>query len=216
MLKAVSAVIIAGGRARRFGGREKGLLPLAGVPLVCHVLGRMEGRVAATAINIRRDARMAYEAALGPGRTWLFDARSVACGPLGGVLAGLEWVTRRSLAGLEGGDWLLTVPVDTPFLPADLSERLWQAAQDGDPPPLTVVAEAAGRRHHLCALWHRDAAGPLRRLVTRQKLSRVGAALAELGTRAVVFADADAFFNINTPQDLMRAEELIEVRKATR
>lgn len=213
MREAVSAVIVAGGRARRLGGHEKGLLCLAGRPLICHILDHVEGRVAATAINIRRDARAAYEAVLGADRTWLFDAHPVSCGPLGGVLAGLEWLAHRRRGGLAGGDWLLTLPVDTPFLPADLAQRLWQACRNAPSAPPAVVAEAGGRRHHLCCLWHGESAGPLRRLVIRHKLRRVGDVLAALGAHAVGFADAEAFFNINTPEDLACAEKMIHVRE---
>ena len=69
-------------------------------------------------------------------------------GPLGGVLAGLEWA-----AGL-GAHALLTVPGDTPLIPPGLSAALT---------PSPSVAESGGQRHHLVALWPVSAARPLRK-----------------------------------------------------
>ncbi|EWH00253.1 hypothetical protein Q427_20505 [Halomonas sp. BC04] len=50
----VTGLILAGGQGRRMGGRDKGLEPFAGRPLVTHVRERLEGRVANVWINANR------------------------------------------------------------------------------------------------------------------------------------------------------------------
>jgi len=114
-------------------------------------------------------------------------------GPLAGIVAGLGWAEARGLATL------LIVPGDTPFVPLDLLARLGEAP---------AVAEAGGRVHHLvCHLPVMSR--PVLAAALARGHSRVGEALEALGARRVAFADADAFLNINTPQEYRQARERI-------
>jgi molybdopterin-guanine dinucleotide biosynthesis protein A len=189
----VAGIILAGGRGRRLGGVEKGLQPLAGRPLIAHVVARIAPQVAALAIN-------AHSAAAGYGALGLplvADTAADRPGPLAGVLAGMAWA--------KDADWLLTVPCDAPFLPSDLVARLLAAASAAE----VACAESGGRLHPVCALWRPALA------------SAVGAALGEgrrgveafvRGRRYAVAAfagDPDPFLNVNTPADLARAMALV-------
>lgn len=107
-------------------------------------------------------------------------------GPLAGVLAGMEWA-----AGL-GASAVLTVPGDTPMIPAGLAATL---------SPAPSVAESAGRVHHLVALWPVAAAVALRAFLSTPGSRSVRAFADTLGMRPVRFA-GDPFVNINTPAEL--------------
>ena len=111
-------------------------------------------------------------------------------GPLGGVLAGLEW------AASLGADTLLTVPGDTPLIPLRLAAAL---------APGPSVAESQGRRHHLVALWPVSAAGPLRAWLEQPGPRSVRAFADTLAMRPVTFP-GDPFANVNTPGDLAALE----------
>ncbi len=192
-------VILAGGQATRMGGGDKGLLRLAGRPILTHVADRLEPQVASLALNANGDpARFA-----GFGLPVIPDSIEGFAGPLAGVLAGLDW------AAGEGADHIVTAAADTPFFPADLVPRLMLAAEENDKP--IALARTTGGRHPTFGLWPVSLREDLR------------AALLE-GTRKVVawtdahgtaYADfpspgIDPFFNVNTPDDLAEAEAMLE------
>jgi molybdenum cofactor guanylyltransferase len=115
----ITGLILAGGRATRMGGVDKGLQNHQGVPLAMFTLLRLQPQVGPVMINANRNLG-AYEAMGVP--VWP-DAQADYPGPLAGMLAGLEHC--------ETG-WLLTVPCDTPNFPDDLVARLARAASEAD------------------------------------------------------------------------------------
>ena len=190
----IVGVVLNGGRATRMGGGDKGLRRLAGQPLIAHAIGRLAPQVAALAVN-------GGDGLAGLGLPVLADSVPGQPGPLAGVLAGMDW------AATLGADRLVTVAADTPFLPADLVARLAEAgglamAASGD--PLQV--------HPVCALWPVPLHDDLRAHLGAG-LRRVQAWAAGHGAAVVAFppdaAGVDPFFNINTPEDLARAEALL-------
>jgi molybdenum cofactor guanylyltransferase len=181
-------VILAGGQGRRMGGADKALLPLAGRPLVAHVIDRFAPQVERLAISANGDAgRFA-----GFGLPVLPDDASL--GPLSGVLAGLSWA--------EGADAVVTVPVDCPFLPGDLAPRLLLAG----PPAMAV---SGGRDHPVCAIWPVSLRLPLAAFLASGAKARVTDFLEGHGVARADFADDGAFRNINTASDLAAAEALL-------
>ncbi|MDA8050804.1 MAG: NTP transferase domain-containing protein [Rhodospirillales bacterium] len=188
-----AALILAGGKALRLGGVEKPLLGIGGRTLLARILAALGESVAAVAISANGDpARFSRF-----GLPVLADGPFEGEGPLAGVLAGLDW------AGGIGVESLLSVPGDTPFLPAGLAAAL-------APPP--AVAASGGRRHHLAALWPLSARDALRRRLTAPGPRAVAAFADAIGVRVVPFACApwDPFLNINTPADLAEAEAIAE------
>ncbi len=189
----VAAVVLAGGGARRMGGQDKPLLDVGGMPILARVVATIRPDVHAIAISANGDpARFAAF-----GLPVLSDGAFQGEGPLAGVLAGLDW------AATVGADALLTVPGDTPFVPAGLAAAL-------APPP--ACASSNGRAHHLVALWPVACRGELRRVLSapgRRDIARFAHAIA---MRRVDFPAAkwDPFLNVNTPEDLAAARAIAE------
>jgi len=183
------ALILAGGEARRLGGADKALTTLGGIPLLAHVIARLRDQTEAIAISAQGDA--ARFAAF--GCAVIDDGRHRGKGPLAGLHEGLIWATAH------GYDGLLSVPVDTPFIPADLVARLH---------PAPAVATSGARVHHLVALWPVDgSAERLDAFLDGHGPYRVAEFARTLGMRQIAFeAASDPFLNINTPEDLIRAE----------
>ncbi len=194
-------VILAGGLATRMGGGDKCLLPVAGRPMLGRVIDRLAPQVEAIALNANGDpARFADW-----GVPVLGDSVEGFAGPLAGVLAGLDW------AAGQGAERIVTVAGDTPFFPADLVARLTAAAEAAG----TAIALAATPegdrvvRHPTFGLWpvalrndlRAALEGGLRKVVLWT--DRHGAATALFPTDA-----GDPFFNVNTPDDLVRAEAM--------
>lgn len=195
----VAGVILAGGRASRMGGGDKSLLPLGGRRIIDHVLMRLSPQVTRVAIN-----------ANGPSHRWsefgvpcLPDPIDGQPGPLAGLLAGLDW------AAEQGFGRVISVAADTPFFPLDLVQRLSENA------PLDGVVLAASRNEEgevvlqpTFGLWPVSLRQDLRHsLMGGERKLRAWAG--RHGARPkIIEGGEDVFFNINTPDDLRRAEVL--------
>ncbi len=186
----VTGLILAGGLARRMDGREKGLLPLHGRPLLAHVLERLAPQVGAILVNANRN-RDAYAAF---GLPVIADGIEGYAGPLAGLQAGLVACNTPLLA---------SVPCDAPLLPTDLVARLADALERSGAPVATAFA--AGRLQPAFMLCRREVRADLERYIAGGG-RKVQTWLAGLGTIEVPFEDADAFANINTPEELNRME----------
>ena len=181
----IAALILAGGKATRFGGVDKAFVSLQNRPLIEHVLERL--RPQASLIAISANGNPARFAAY--GLPVLADAPEfAACGPLAGVAAGLVW------ASTVGTKFMLTMPVDTPAFPLTLAAAL---------SPGPSVAAYEGRQHHLTALWPVSFGAGLEDFRRRDAKYKVRDALALCGARQVAFTSArDPFVNLNSPDDL--------------
>ena len=190
----VSGIILAGGRARRFGALDKGLIELAGRPLVAWVEERLRPQVAEILLSANRN--LDRYAAL--GHTVVPDSLPQYPGPLAGILAAAQ-------AGRQA--WLLSVPCDVPFLPLDLVPRLHAKAEQTQVP--LVRAADATDIHYAIMLLHRDLIPDLRRYVAEGGC-QVQAWQARHPCGTLLFETAPhAFLNINSEQDLGVAEQVI-------
>lgn len=189
----VGAAILAGGAARRFGGGDKGLQTVGATAMLERVRRTLEPQAAKTVLSANGNPRRF--AALGLPVVADDPAYS---GPLAGLLAALEW------AEAEGLRWLLSVPGDTPFLPADLVLRL----ACGLGANAAAVAASGGRRHPVIGLWPVDALGRLRDHLAATRGGAIEAFAERLGTATVAWPTlpVDPFLNVNTPEDRSDAE----------
>jgi len=185
----VAALILAGGAGSRLGGVDKAFVGLGGRFLIDHLLGRLAGQVGRLAISANGDSSR-FD---GFGLPLIVDGDLAGKGPLAGVARGLAW------ARGEGVKDLLTVPVDTPFIPEDLAARLGAAPS---------VAVWRGRQHHLVAVWPVNGLAALEGFLAQPGPYKVRDALELLEARQVAFdeAESDPFLNINTAADLNAAD----------
>ncbi len=199
-------VILAGGQATRMGGGDKGLLALGQGVILDHVIARLGPQVGAMALNANGDpARFAAF-----GLPVLPDPIAGYPGPLVGVLAGLDW------AAGQGARAIVSVAADTPFFPRDLVARLQEEAE-GMAHPLVLAATPRGDedtksmsrggqvRHPTFGLWPVALRHDLRAAL-EGGLRKVVIWTEKHGGREALFDDGDAFFNVNTPEDLARAQ----------
>lgn len=199
----IAGVILAGGRATRMGGGDKGLRPLGGQRLMDHVLARLSPQVDRLGINANGDPARFAEF----GLPVFADSLPDHPGPLAGVLAGLDW------AAEQGATAIVTAAADTPFFPRDLVARLTAGA---GPSGLCLAAspdeDGKMQRHPTFGLWPVALADDLRAAL-RGGLRKIvlwtdghGA-----GTARFDSTPFDPFFNINTPEDIATAEQLMRL-----
>ena len=195
-------VILAGGRATRMGGGDKGLRQVGGRRLLDHVIERLSPQVAGLALNANGDIERLADF----GLPILPDSLADHPGPLAGVLAGLDW------AAEQGAEAIISAAADTPFFPRDLVTRLQDSA---GPSGLCLAAspdeEGKLQRHPTFGLWpvalredlRAALTGGLRKIVLWTDAH--GAGLARFESQRF-----DPFFNVNTPEDIAQAEILME------
>jgi molybdopterin-guanine dinucleotide biosynthesis protein A len=184
----VSGIVLAGGLGRRMGGVDKGLQLLHGRPMIAHVLARLVPQVDEVLINANQN--LEHYRAL--GHRVVPDEIGGFAGPLAGLHAGLAAVS-HPLA--------VTVPCDSPFLPADLVARLHEHLGVNE----LAVAKTGEQPHPVFALVRRSVASNLQAFLAGGG-RKIDAWYASLKVVEVNFDDeADAFRNINTREELNSA-----------
>ena len=210
--QAITGVLLAGGQSRRMfagaqKGGDKGLLLIAGKPMLAHVIERLRPQVGAMVINANGDPDR-----FGPfGLPVVADTVTGHVGPLAGVLAGMRWSREHA----PGARHIATVSTDAPFVPGDLvarlSERLGQHA--------IVLAASAGEMHPVIGLWPVALADDLERALkdgVRKVLAwtdRHGRGSVEFPFLAVGGRQVDPFFNANTHDELEEAATLLTLEQ---
>ncbi len=191
----IFGLILAGGLARRMGGVDKALVTFEGRPLLAHVAERLAPHVEGLLLS----ANGPPERFAAFGLQVLPDPLPDHPGPLAGVLAGLEHLAAEEP---EVG-WMVSAPVDTPRLPADLVTRLL-AAGGADGPHLAHAA-SGGRTHPVVALWPVALRHALRAYLEAGE-RRVGQFLSAHAAGCVPWPSEphDPFANLNAPEDLAR------------
>ncbi|WP_294228316.1 molybdenum cofactor guanylyltransferase MobA [uncultured Shimia sp.] len=201
-MKQPLGVILAGGKATRMGGGDKGRLSLGGKSILQHVIERLEPQVAGLAINANGDPARFEDIDM----PVIPDSLAEFPGPLAGVLAGLDW------AAEQGADAIVTAAADTPFFPCDLVPHLLLAAEGG-PHPLALAAsgEPGGKlwRQPTFGLWPVALRNDLRTaLENGLRKVVIWTDKHDAGQAVFVQSGIDPFFNVNTPEDLAEARRI--------
>ena len=188
---AVSSIILAGGRATRMGGVDKGLVVLQQEALTAHVIARLKSQVDEIFISANREIET-YKTF---GYPVLQDANADFIGPLAGFFLGLQNAQY---------DYVLTVPCDSPLLPLDLAERLLSgmAASHAD----IAVASSDENSHPVFCLMKKSVLPSLLAYIERGE-RKVSAWQKSQQLVEVDFSDcSEAFTNLNTFDDLAAVE----------
>jgi molybdopterin-guanine dinucleotide biosynthesis protein A len=188
------------------GGGDKALIEIGGRTILDRVIETMTSQCDGLILNANGN----------PARFAHFELPVVAddipdfAGPLAGILAGLDWAATHR----QDIDWMASVPGDCPFLPADLIERLHAARLAAG--TSLACAKSGDWRHPVAGLWPVALRADLRRALVDEDLHKIevwtarhGVAIAEWPDRPI-----DPFFNVNTPEDRDRANDIALQRSA--
>lgn len=183
----VTAVVLAGGRARRLDGRDKGLIEINNKPMIAYILAALAGQTHETIINANRNP----DKYSGMGCRVIPDRIPGYCGPLAGMASAMHICNTR---------YLLTVPCDSPLIAGDLAARLYAAiaTESAD----IAVAHDGRRLQPVFCLLKTGLRDSIETFLSanRRKIDRW---FEEEKYVAVDFSDQpDMFINVNTPEDL--------------
>ena len=186
----ITGIVLAGGKAARMGGLDKGLQSFRGRTLIEWVLARLAPQVDEVLVSANRNLE-SYERL---GCRVVQDSSDDFPGPLAGMQAGFRAASHP---------WLLTVPCDAPFLPRDLASRLREDLEASA--ALCAVASTGGRRQPVFSLASRKLASQL-----DDYLAAGGRAVhgwqSSVHAIEVAFDDGAGFAPLNTPDALSSHE----------
>jgi molybdopterin-guanine dinucleotide biosynthesis protein A len=187
-----TAAILAGGRARRLGGLDKSRLVIGGRTILQRQIDLLHGLVDRVIVVADEPGRFADA-----GVPVVPDARP-GCGSLGGIYTAL----------------VLVLACDMPFVTTPFLARVLEAGRDAD----IAIPRARDGYHPLCACYGPACAAPILRRMdagafkVMDLLSDVR--VREIGPEEVAAFDPDdlLLLNVNTPDDLARAERACAAR----
>ncbi|WP_367026454.1 molybdenum cofactor guanylyltransferase MobA [Methylococcus sp. ANG] len=183
----ITGCVLAGGRGSRMGGRDKGLVPFRGRPLVVYALDALR----AVAGQVVVSANRSREIYAGFGCPVIADASGEFEGPLTGLLSAMAWADT---------EFVLTVPCDTPLVTGCMLKRLAeeQAASDCD----IAVAHDGERLHPVFLIARRSLLADLQAFLASGE-RKVEAWLARHRTHRTDYSDVpELFANANSLEEL--------------
>ena len=198
----IPGIILAGGLSRRMGGGDKGLLELGEKTIIKRVIDKILPQVSSLAININGDnSRFPdYELPI------VSDSMEGFLGPLSGILAGMDWAFKNKYK------YIATVAADSPFMPEDFIHRLYSLVKNQK----LNIGIAASRilntddifKHPTFGIWEvdlkndlrKELAGDTRKIMKWAKKFKLDYCYFDINNEL-----EDPFFNINTPDDLEKA-----------
>ena len=195
--KDITGLILAGGRAQRMGGIDKGLIPFNGKPLIESAIAKLKPQVQTIVINANRNITK-YAAY---GYPVIMDDTPDFSGPLAGFSVGLK-ACKTS--------FLLTSPCDSPLLPNNLAELLVAEMEQGDFQLVYASSKEADGKiwaQPVFCLMRSNLYDSLDQFLQKGDL-KIDRWFKELRSSTVIFNDPQVFANVNTPEELTKLEEV--------
>lgn len=191
----VAAVILCGGRARRMGGIDKGLISFMGKTMIQHVIDRIQKQVSEIIINANRN----LDDYAGYGHQVVADKDDSFSGPLAGMSSGLHAASKQ---------YCVTLPCDSPLIGEDIVDRLYQDIQSADAE--IAVAHDGERMHPVVTLLNRELSYSIDSFLS-QGGRKIDQWFALHKTVTTDFSDHPEYFeNINTQEELTGLEDKVK------
>lgn len=188
----IAGSILAGGPGSRMGGKDKGLLEIAGKPLVAWAIERLAPQAAQIMISANRNRELYLQHA---GEVVADESHQSQvqdyAGPLAGFLASMR---------ATNAPYLLTLPCDAPFAPPDLGQRLAQALTENNAD--IAIARVGDTLHPIHALMATSLQDVLVQALAQGERSAARWCAAQACVQVSFDDHSEAFININTPERL--------------
>jgi molybdopterin-guanine dinucleotide biosynthesis protein A len=201
MTESIFGILLAGGLARRMGGGDKGLKMIGDQSILSRIIAVMKSQCAGLVVNANGEVERLADF----GFPIVPDDVPGFAGPLAGILAGLDWIAAHQAECTHA----ISIPTDTPFLPADLVMRLEEARAKAGAE--IACATSGGSTHPVIALWPVALRHDLRHALVDEDIRKID----RFTQRSkMAYADwpvepYDPFFNANEPQDIETAERIL-------
>ncbi len=187
-LNDITVVILAGGKGRRLGGQDKGLVDYRGKPLIEHIIEAIKPQIGN---NILINANRNQAVYADYGFPVISDELDGYQGPLAGFASAMKTVKTR---------YILTLPCDGPLVPHDLLARMLAEVVDSATADTLVVAHNGDRLQPVYALIHVNLLDSLEKFLAEGE-RKITLWYARHNMKIADFSDnPEAFNNINTEE----------------
>jgi molybdopterin-guanine dinucleotide biosynthesis protein A len=196
--KNMIALIMIGGESRRMGGGIKSFIKFNDKYIFDRVLETAKKQIKKIIINCNVEETKLYKYKI----PIIKDLKNGYMGPLAGIHAAMSWI-RNNDPQIE---WLITLPGDTPFIPADLISNFKNKILHNTK---IILAQSENKIHPIVGAWHLslyDSLDSQLDLGIRKILS--WAELHPLDFVKYPIESFDPFFNINTKEDINIAAKI--------
>ena len=191
-------VVLAGGKSKRFG-EDKSQIQLGSKILIDYILSEIINDFNEVIIVANKPIKHLSSDKI----TKIKDYRK-DLGPLGGVFSAMKWVKNNN----KKYQWIVTFPSDTPFFKKNILENFYNRINEKESE--LFFMKSNDKRHNIFGLWCVDLVDQLEKdLENGARKVEKWANTIGVKTINMSFEKEDPFFNINTKEDLEKAEKIL-------
>ena len=195
----ILGVVLAGGKSQRFG-EDKSQVKLGGKLLIDYILSEIIDEfqevllISNNSINFKKSEKIL-----------LVNDFKKDLGPLGGVLTAMKWIKKKN----KNYQWIATFPVDTPFFKKQILKDFLQTLKHEESKLFFIRSDDT--RHNIFGLWSIDLLDRLEEDLNKGE-RKVEIWANSIGVKSInmKFVNKNPFFNINTKEDLEKAEKILK------
>tara|TARA_B100002051_G_C16493574_1_gene514174 strand:+ start:158 stop:778 length:621 start_codon:yes stop_codon:yes gene_type:complete len=200
----ILAVILAGGKSKRFG-EDKNLAKLGSISLIEHTIYKIREKFKKILIIANNDLKIEKFKDI----EIISDYIKGNLGPLVGVLTAMKWAKKSK----KNYKWIATFPSDTPFFDTSIIEKYEKKIDENDSKLYFVKSD--NKRHNIFGLWSLDLLDILENDLVKNNFRKVEDWANKIGVKTIniKFQKFDPFLNINTKDDLIKAEKILKDNK---
>jgi len=195
----ILAVVLAGGKSKRFG-EDKNHMKLGDKTLLEHVLSKISNKFEEILIV----SSHSLETKKIKNITVIPDCLD-DLGPLAGVLSSMKWIKENQ----KSYQWVATFPSDTPFFEISIIEEYKKRIKLND--SLLYFIKSNNKRHNIFGLWSMELLKTLEDDLIKNNFRKVEEWANKIGVKTIDFETKkfDPFFNINTREDFEEAKKIL-------
>lgn len=195
----ILGVVLAGGKSQRFG-EDKCQVKLGDKLLIDYILSEIIDEF--KEVLLISNNKIKY---INSNKISLVEDTKKGLGPLGGVLTAMKWIKENN----KSYKWISTFPSDTPFFKKQILNNFLEEIKDYEGKLFFINSN--NTRHNIFGLWSIDLLERLEKDLDNGE-RKVEMWANKIGVKSInmKFENKDPFFNINTKEDLTKAEEYLE------
>ena len=195
----ILSVVLAGGKSQRFG-EDKCQVKLGDKLLIDYILSEI--------IDVFKEVLLISNNKIkynNSNKISLVEDTKKGLGPLGGILTAMKWIRQNN----KSYKWISTFPSDTPFFKKQILNNFLEEIKNYEGKLFFINSNDT--RHNIFGLWSIDLLERLEKDLDNGE-RKVEMWANKIGVKSInmKFENKDPFFNINTKEDLTKAEEYLE------
>ena len=195
----ILGVVLAGGKSQRFG-EDKCQVKLGDKLLIDYILSEIIDEF--KEVLLISNNRIEFKPS---NKISLIEDLEKGLGPLGGILTAMKWIKENN----KSYKWISTFPSDTPFFRKQILKNFLEEIKDYKEKLFFINSN--NTRHNIFGLWSVDLSDRLEEDLSKGE-RKVEMWANKVGVKSInmKFEIKDPFFNINTKEDLIKAEEYLK------